>query len=252
MKRIMHFILTLCLIGLMTFSSFAADSHVYDEAGILTSEERSKLEAEAASVSEKFGCGIYMITVNDYKNYSSSEDVYKTATELYHGMELGSGDDREGILLLISMKERDYATFFYGKNVEYAFDGRGQFLVDEAFLDDFGDDRWYDGFYDYVKKCDELFALAAEGTPVRGDDSLFRKFGIGCAIFCAMFVAGDFASKMNNVSIGISAKTYVTDGGFELTEREDRYLYTTKTRSKKESSSESRSGGGGSGRSGKF
>ena len=116
MKKIIHLLLTVWLLGMMTISSLASEVHVYDEAGILTDEEWRRIETEAASVSEKYGYGIYVIAVEDYTDYSTSDEVFTAATELYHGMELG-GVDREGILLLLSMYDRDYATFFYGKNV---------------------------------------------------------------------------------------------------------------------------------------
>ena len=256
MKKFMHFILTLCLIGTMCFSSFAADMYVYDESGLLAAEELAALDAQAASVSEKYGYGVYVIALNDYTDYSTS-DVYTTATELYHGLGLGEGADREGILLMLSMSGRDYATFFYGKNVEYAFDEYGKIQLEDQFLDDFADNRWYDGFSDYVAICDEFLGLAAEGNPVREDNSLIYMIAIVIAIALAFVTTNGLKASMNSVHEGGSASSYVTDGGLQLTARGDYFLFNTQTRRKIErssgkSGSKSHSGGGGSGRSGKF
>ena len=252
MKKFMHFILTLCLIGTMCFSSFAADMYVYDEAGLLEAEELIALDAEAASVSEKYGCGVYVIAVNNYKDYSTS-DVFTTATEMYHGLGLGEGADREGILLMLSMSGRDYATFFYGENVEYAFDEYGQIQLEDQFLDDFSDNRWYDGFSDYVSVCDEYLGLAAEGNPVREDNSIIFIIAIGASIILAYIVTSALKETMMSVHKGGSAASYITEKGLNLTARGDYFLYNTQTRRKIErSSSKSHSGGGGSGRSGKF
>lgn len=256
MKKFMHLILTLCLIGTMCFSSFAADMYVYDDAGLLEAEELAALDAQAAAVSEKHGCGVYVITLNDYTDYSTS-DVYTTATEMYHGLDLGEGAEREGILLMLSMSGRDYATFFYGEHVEYAFDEYGQIQLEDQFLDDFADNRWYDGFSDYVSVCDEYLGLAAEGNPVREDNSLWYVIAIGAAIVQAFVTVNGLKESMNSVHKGGSAATYATNEGLQLTVRGDYFLYNTQTRRKIESSSgesgsKSHSGGGGSGRSGKF
>jgi len=67
-------------------------------------------------------------------------------------------------------------------------------------------------------------------------------------------------SNMKNVRIGGSTISYAAEGGLQVTERGDHFLYTTQSRRRIESStrsgsgsrSGSHSGGGGSGRSGKF
>ncbi len=256
MKKFMHLILTLCLIGTMCFSSLAADMYVYDESGLLAAEELVALDAQAAAVSEKHGCGVYVIAVNNYKDYSTS-DVYTTATEMYHGLGLGEGAEREGILLMLSMSGRDYATFFYGEKVGYAFDEYGQIQLEDQFLDDFADNRWYDGFSDYVSVCDEYLGLAAEGNPVREDNSLMYVVAIGAAIVLAFVTTNGLKASMNSVHKGGSAASYATNEGLQLTVRGDYFLFNTQTRRKIErssgkSESKSHSGGGGSGRSGKF
>lgn len=44
---------------------------------------------------------------------SGLDDVYKAAYQTYHASELGVGEDRDGIFVLLSMAERDYAMFVY-------------------------------------------------------------------------------------------------------------------------------------------
>ena len=260
MKKYIHLILTVFLIGMMTISSFASDMYVYDEAGLLEAEELVSLDEEAAAISEKYGYGIYTIIVSDYQKYSTS-DVFTTATEMYHGLGLGGGENREGILLMLSMEDRDYATFFYGENVEYAFDEYGQIQLEDQFLDDFAEDDWYNGFEDYLETCDEFLGLAAAGKPVRESHAPVYVAVIGVSIVVAFLVTKGLEMTMKSVKKGGSAASYVADGGLHLTVSNDTYVNTIKTRRKIESSSKrsgsgsgsrSHSGGGGSGRSGKF
>ena len=166
------------------------------------------------------------------------------------------GDGRDGIMILLSMAERDYAMFVYGKSAGYAFNEYGQEQLEESFLGDFGNDDWYGGISHYLDSCDEYLAKADAGHPVRANPL----WGIGLMTFlsclAALAVCMVLKRKMNNVRQNAQANEYIVPGGLRLADSYDRYTHTTKTRTKIEqkssSSSSSCSGGGGSGRSGKF
>ena len=143
--------------------------NITDTVGLLTSDEDLTLEARAEEISAQYGVGIYLLILEDYSEYY--DDPYETAYELYHQNTLGMGEDRDGVILLMSMSDRKYATFFYGPKAEYAFDAYGQELMEEEFLDNFRDDDWYGGFSDYLEVCAEYLARAEAGDPVRGDYS---------------------------------------------------------------------------------
>ena len=233
--------------------------NITDTVGLLTSDEDLTLEARAEEISAQYGVGIYLLILEDYSEYY--DDPYETAYELYHQNTLGMGEDRDGVILLMSMSDRKYATFFYGPKAEYAFDAYGQELMEEEFLDDFRDDDWYDGFEDYLEVCAEYLERAEAGDPVRRDDSSAggsSVSGIGTTILVclgisaviAMIVCLILRGKMKSVRKGTHADAYVT-GSLNLTASRDQYTHTTETRTKIERES-SDSGGGGSGRSGSF
>lgn len=253
MKKLLQVFIIGFLLGVMSMTSFASDQYVYDEAGLLTVEEAAELDERADAVSEKYGLGVYMIAVGDYKDYSTS-DVYMTTTEMYHGLGLGKGEAKEGMVLLLSMQERDYATFFFGEHVEYAFDEYGQSQMEKEFLDNFGNDDWYGGFSDYISVCDEYLGLAASGNPVREDYSFFFVIVVVSSLLIAFVAVTLLKSSMKSVHKGTVANEYVTANGLNLAKKSDVFLYNTQTRRTVESSSKSKSqsGGGGSGRSGKF
>ena len=242
--------------------------NITDTVGLLTSDEDLTLEARAEEISAQYGVGIYLLILEDYSEYY--DDPYETAYELYHQNTLGMGEDRDGVILLMSMSDRKYATFFYGPKAEYAFDAYGQELMEEEFLDDFRDDDWYDGFEDYLEVCAEYLERAEAGDPVRRDDSSAggsSVSGIGTTILVclgisaviAMIVGLILRGKMKSVRKGTHADAYVT-GSLNLTASRDQYTHTTETRTKIEHESSDSggggssacSGGGGSGRSGSF
>ena len=228
--------------------------YVYDISNLLPYEEWEELETRAADISNRQHCGVYFALVDNYTDYGSG-DVYRVTYQLYHGSQLGMGDNRDGIIVLLSMEEREYAMFVYGEYAEYAFDTFGQEQLEERFLEYFGYDDWYGGISCYLDACDEFLTKAGEGKPVRSSPwpMIAAAVGISCLIagsICFFLLRG-----MKSVQQKKEADVYLTADGLHLTDQYDRYTHTTETRTKIEKSSSStseESGGGGSGRSGTF
>ena len=195
--------------------------------------------------------------MDDFTEYGGGNDVYKTTYQLYHANELGKGENRDGIIILLSMDERDYAMFVYGKNAEYAFNKYGQEQLEDAFLGYFGDNDWYGGTSHYLDTCDEYLTLAEEGDPVRKNTLPMYLIVVAASCVISGFICIMLKWKMQTVHKKVEADEYVAAGGLTLTKQYDRYTHTTETRTKISSDSDSGStsscsGGGGSGRSGKF
>lgn len=230
-------------------------NYVRDLADILDYEEWEELERWAAEISLDHSCGVYILTLDDYQNYGSGE-VYEVATQVYHDQEneFGIGEGRDGILLLLSMNDRDMAMFVYGDRAEYAFDEYGQETLEDVFLDDLGENDWYGGFSDYLDTCDKYLTKAENGQPVRKSPKSFIILSVVVSFVLAWVICMRFKAKMKTVHQKTTAGTYAVSG-VKLTSSYDRYTHTTETRNKIEKSSDSskkESGGGGSGRSGKF
>ena len=233
-------------------------NYIFDLSDQLSYEEWAELEARASDISQRHGCGVYAAFVDDFTEYGGGNDVYKTTYQLYHASELGMGADRDGIIILLSMDDRDYAMFVYGDHAEYAFDRYGQKELEDAFLGYFGDNDWYGGVSHYLDTCDEYLTRAEEGKPVR--KNTLPIYIIVVAASCA--IAGGICLmlkwQLKTVHKKAEANEYVAAGGLNLTKQYDRYTHTTETRRKihddsdSDSGTSSCSGGGGSGRSGKF
>ena len=225
--------------------------YVTDAAGLLSENENMMLEKMAETVSQKYGIGVYIVTVEDYRDFHS-EGVYKATYTIYHEYTMGEGPNRDGIMLLLSMDDRDWAMFCYGPHCEYAFNSYGQ-----QKLENFGENDWYGGFEDYIKECRVYLEKASAGKPVRA--SLFYPLliVIGLSMLAAAVIVAVIWQKMENVSEKATANAYVS-AGLRLTEQTDHFTHKTTSSRKIErsssssGSSHSESGGGGSGRSGKF
>lgn len=248
----------LSIVFLLVFScaiSVAAEDsvHIFDEAGLLDDTQWTQLNTMAQQISETYSCSIYIVTVEDHRQYGESE-VYDLAWGLYQENDFGYGENRDGMLLLLSMAQRDFATYFYGE-AEYAFNAYGQEQLEGYFLDNFKQDDWYGGFADYLQTSEQFLAQAAAGDPVRK--------GVGGAIVIAVLISCAIAlvvvliirSGMKTAHMQTTATDYISADGLKLTLKLDRFTHRTRTVrkiQKQSSSSVAHSGGGGSGRSGKF
>lgn len=254
--------LFLCVPALAAGFDEAQLDFVTDEAGLLSDQEWSKLEARAEEISLKYKCGVYIILLNDFTGYTYDDSVYEAAKTLYQEYSLGYGTERSGELLLLSMAKRDYTLIAYGYG-NTAFTDFGKDKLSEVFLDDFDDDNWYSGLSDYLDKSESMLKSARAGRPLDVDsDPLIVMAGIGISLLVgcvAAFVVTVWLSDclMKSVSAKTEADAYLTAGSVEITGREDHFTYTTETRTKIERDSDSGGGttvdsDGFSGKSGKF
>jgi len=256
MRKMITFFVTLLLLTVFSVPVSASDNYIMDDAYLLTAQQREELNEISAKISENYGIGIYILTVEDYRDYGEEPEIFDVLWNYYHDHQLGYGPNRQGMILMLSMAERDFATFFYGEDTEYAFNAFGQEELESYFLDNLADDDWYGGFMHYLSASEDFLARAAAGEPVRESPwpMAILFVGIACAIsaIATMIQWG----KMQNVAMGSNAALYHAQNGFVLNGKVDQFLYQNITRRKIETSSSSgsraHSGGGGSGRSGKF
>ena len=248
-------VLALCVGVSAAQESGAQLGYVTDASGILSEVERQQLEKMAETVSKTYHVGVYIVTVADFRDFNP-DGVYKATYTIYHEYTMGEGPKRDGIMLLLSMHDRDFGMFCYGERCEYAFNNYGQEKLEKVFLDDFKYDDWYGGFSDYISECGDYLAKAAVGKPVRQSLLVPILIVIGLSLLFAAGITGVILGKMQSVAKKTTANAYIS-GVLNLTEKTDHFTHKTTSRRKIErsssgGSSQSESGGGGSGRSGKF
>lgn len=230
---------------------------VFDEAELLTQEEIFPLEELAADISGQYDCGVYIVTVWDYAQHGT--DVREAAENYFLSHDLGLGGDENGVMLFLSMADRDYALIAHGSLGNTAFTDYGKDVLSEAFLDDFYYDDWPGGLMDYVLTSGSFLESAAMGTPV----DVEQGSGIGLTLVMVLLIpaaiAGITCAVMAASMKTARRKTHADDYRKEvqIAGRHDRFITRTVVRQKIESSSSS-SGGtkvnsrGFSGKSGKF
>ena len=181
-KKIISIIFATVLVFGLSITAFAnsEERYVFDEASILTYDEIEELETRAKEISETYGCEVYAITFPSLEG----NEAWELNEMLYQELvsEYGAGEDV--VILMLAMEERQYDILAHGYG-NTAFTDYGKDVMAERFLDDFANDDWYWGFYDYMSTCEEFLAMAASGEPFDvGSDE-----GEGGANFLGVIVA---------------------------------------------------------------
>ena len=240
---------------------------VTDEAGLLTGEQWQELNTQAAELSEAYDCGIYIITLDDFTEYVDTDEIGVAAKTIYQEYELGADEEQSGILLLLSMAERDYDLRAYGYG-NTAFTDYGKDYLSEAFLDNFGEDDWFAGFQDYLTVSGEMLQSARDGHPVDTNNIPEPSYARICGVMVctlmgfviAFIVRGILKGQLKSVAYGTDAEVFIASEGLKLTEKYDQYTHTTQSRVYDPPEKNRSDGGGGttvdrdgsSGKSGKF
>ena len=220
-----------------------------DEAGLLSDDEADSLLAQLDEISERQNCDVIVVTVAslDGKTAESYADDYFD----FNGY--GLGQDRDGILLLLSMEDRDWAISTHGFAIT-AFTDAGQSYMTDHFLSYISDGEYAQGFQKYAELCDQFLTQAKEGEPYDTDNLpkgsvafvwLPIDIVIGCII--AFFRAQGKKKRLKTVRKKVSARDYIVQGSLKArTNREILLNSVVSSRDISSSDNGSSDSGGGS------
>lgn len=263
MKRLLAFLTAALLLVILIVPAAAAEAPeicVYDTEKLLEEEVREIIEMIAQDISQRQQCAVYFLSVKDFRDYGDG-DIFNVARKIYEENNLGMGENKDGVLLILSMAERDYRLLAHGFG-DTALTDYGKDYISQRFLDDFADDDWYGGVRDYLTYTDDLLAQARagkiydRGSWITGGVQWVWSFllGVGLALIVCLIQRGIMRKK---VRMQTGALEYL-QGNVQITRKRDVYTHTTEVRQKIEKNNGSGSSGGHShsggysGKSGKF
>lgn len=263
-KITLSLLLALCLVlslgGMALASSQITMPHVTDAVGLLSNEEIMALEQQAGQIEDSYGCAPYILVVEDFRVYEDTTDIFEAGMNLYERWELGHGPEKNGLLLILSMAERDYALMSHGDAANRAFTDYGKDYLSDQFLDDFREGDWAGGFRDYLDTSAWLLEQARNGAPYdvntapRGFNPLIIVIPLVLALMVCLVLTGQMKTAKRKTEAG----DYMVQGGAEMRVVQD--IFTHRTVTRQVIQSENKGGGGGttinargfSGKSGKF
>lgn len=252
----------------VTVSAYAAEGfaenypRVMDEAALLSASEERSLRERLDEISLRQKLEVTLVTTDSLDGYP----VSAYAEMCYESCDYGYGEDRDGILLLISMEDRDWYIATHGYAIT-AFTDAGLDYIGEQLLSDLSEGSYAAAFDRYADLCDQFITQAGTGEPYDNGNfpqeplsAVWLLISLGIGIVLALLIVGGMKAQLQNVRPQKAAGSYLKAGGLKLTESRDLFLYHTVTRTarpKQSSSSGSsthRSSSGRSygGRGGKF
>ena len=199
-----------------------------DEADLLTDAEEEELLAKLDEISERQQCDVVVATVNSLGGKSAME----YADDFYDYNGFGYGENHDGIILLISMENRDWWMSTCGYGITAFTDSKQESMYDE-FLPLLSDGDYAASFTKYAELCDEILTKAKSGSSgSSSDDSLspiWYLIDLAVGFIIAFIMASIKKSKLKTVRRKAAAHDYEVEGSFILREHNDRFVTKTVT-----------------------
>ena len=241
MKRVFSALLALILCAMLTVSVSAAQMpRLVDAADLLTDSQESELLERLDAVSAELQTDVVVITLESCGGYSADQ----VAEAYYDQYGFGYGGNRDGVLLLLSMAERDWRILCNGFAAD-AITPSERDEIGDHIVEELSAGEYMEAFMEFTSLCVYEIEGERNGFPFNFGLSLAVSVAIG---FAAAFIAtGIMRSKLKSVRSQTGAREYTKPGSMQLTRSSDLFLYRTVNRRHKpqQSSSGSRGGGGG-------
>jgi len=232
---------------------FDKTNFIFDETGVLTDAQVNYLNEKAAALAEKRGCGAYIHIVDlipeIYAISIDNMEIYAEAFFINNG--LGYGSDGNGMMLILETGdvpgERDYLFYTRGPCRKVFDNNTRERILDEEIVPLFR--RAFDNG-DFFAVADAFLDSVANEFASNFTARLAAKLAatILAPLIIAWAVCAYWKRQMKTAVPAKTADTYIPADGFQLTVKEDAFLYRTTARRKIER--ESSSSGGGSSSSG--
>ncbi len=224
------FALVLCLCTAVP--AFAADGfadeyyRVNDLADLLTDSEEAALLQKLDEISQRQKMDVTVAIVNDLDGYDTAAEY---ADVVYEYCKYGYGAEKDGLLLLISMEDRDWAISTCGYGIT-AFTDADIEYIGKQIKSDLSDGNYAAAFDTYANLCDEFITKARNGESL---SIIWIPVSIVVGVVLALIIVGSMKGKLKTVRSQAAANNYLKKDGLAITESSNLFLYRNVTRTKK-------------------
>lgn len=251
-KRFLGLLLALLLFVGLSLSVGAAAPRLVDEADLLTAAEETELLTRLDEVSTTYGADVVVVTVDS--TGGTSPMAY--ADDYFDDNGYGQGADRAGVLLLVSMAQRDWWISTSGFCIEALSDDTIAY-IGESITPDLSAGDYPAAFATYVEECAYYLDGHLNGFPFPTGMMLVVALVIGLVV--ALIATLIMRGQLKSVRPQRAAESYVRTGSLAVTDARELYLYrqvdrrlrpqnTSGSGSRTHTSSSGRSHGGGGGK----
>jgi len=236
---------------------------VADNAGLLSSEEAEELEFYARGLIERFNMDLVVVTAHGLDGKTPMDYADDFFDYGGYGWRETSTDDittGDGMLLLIDMESYEFWISTKGRGMSVLPEHEIDALVD-ALTPELGEGLFFEAFLRFYDEAEARLAAYCEEHGYGGDDDYYSNYDpnysygsyfyfnwglfiivaiIGLII--ALVVVNSMKKKHNTIRSAAAAQSYQQN--FNLTERQDIFLYSNTTRVKIPDPPTYNSGGG--------
>ena len=259
-RKYICFLLTVLLLVSLTITAAASENlwRVIDNADLLNTAEESAHEETIRLLRERYNMDVVILTVDSLDGKRPQE----FADDYYDENGYGCGEEKSGLLLLISMEERDWYISTCG-NAFYALTDYGIQCLGEELVSGFALD--YDaGFRMFLNALPEYFDAWEKGAPIDGyadysgdyyhgdrEEVLYYEEpftpSIRLSFILGIIVAGIsvliMRFGMNTKRPQRSAAGYMQENSYRMYQHQDLFLYSNVSKVRRQ---ENKPSGGGS------
>lgn len=224
MRKISMLLLALLLVSLLAVPVAAETDYMVDDASLLTLSEENTLQEKLSAISQDRGMDVVIVTVDSLDGY--------TATQYADDFFDYNGYGENGVLLLLSMEDRDWAISTTGTGIS-TFTDAGQEYIMDCIQPELGEDAFYDAFVEFAELCDDFIRQAQTGEPYDSHNLPKEAFAFGknlliclvIGIVVAFIATSIMKGKLKTVRFQQGASNYCKPGSLQVTEARDFFLY---------------------------
>ena len=227
-------------------SEEANTQRLADFADLLDADQKEELEVKLDQISENYDCDV----VVDIEESIDGMDPTAYADDFFDYNDYGMGNDKSGILFMLTMSERKWAISTHGEAISI-FTDAGQEYITDNIVSYFSDGDYYEGFTQFADLCEKFIVQAQSGEPYdtgnlpEEEIPFYISFLIALVIgfVIALIVSLVIRSGMKTVHMKPDAADYMKAGSLHINRSRDMFLYHHVTRTEKPKNDNS---GGGS------
>lgn len=246
-KKLFSLLLALALCLSAASAAFASGfsseySRVLDMAGLLTQSEYNALLERLDEISLRQKLDVVVATTDSIGQYTRVRDY---ADDLYDQCGFGYGNEHDGLVLVISMEERDWYISTCGYGIT-AFTDAGIRYIGERIVSDLSDGRYADAFETFAALCDDFItqsrngsAYDAENLPREPLSSVWIPISLGIGLILALLTVLILKAQLKTVRSQPSATNYLRDGSLNISQCRDLFLYSSVSRTRRPEPSQS-------------
>lgn len=259
-KRVFALLFALLLVLPLPILAAETKPLIIDNADLFEPEEEDSLTIQAKAIGDTYNMDVVILTTNTLSG--KQPQVY--ADDYYDDMGYGLGSNASGMLLLISMEDRDWYLSTSGDAIyaltDYGIEQLGMVLVSGMQV------NYANGVGTFLDALPEYLDAYKAGTPIDGYSGQSSNFYHGeqesvayyrepasvnltLSVIIGMVVAlisvGVMIATMNTKRRQYGASSYLTKGSLHFPRVQDLFLYSNVTKTRKPEP-QNHSGGGSS------